>query len=194
MPHVDKKGLEVLASEGVTTPSDQPLRDDAPLQSPPLSTPPHPNHSGALHSDSASTRLNDLHTYPSSVFYTHVGLGDGEKRASTSNFQLSRADLEKGFASQSKEHLTSGRNTHDPMWPGRHSRCSKKWPGRRKRNWNPLKNLDRRTKIFVKILIALTIVAVAVAIGVGISRAVGGGVWTGNDTQTQIPGSKVDER
>ena len=46
--------------------------------------------------------------------------------------------------------------------------------------------LDRKTKIWVKVLIALLVVGAAVGVGVGISRAVGGGVWKKGNDNTPI--------
>ena len=40
---------------------------------------------------------------------------------------------------------------------------------------------------WVYLAIALFVVAAAVGLGVGISRAVGGGVWSGNGQSKQIP-------
>jgi len=37
--------------------------------------------------------------------------------------------------------------------------------------------LDKRTKTWIKVLIALIVVGTAVGVGVGVSKAVGGGVW-----------------
>ena len=46
--------------------------------------------------------------------------------------------------------------------------------------------LNKKTKLWVKILIALVVVGIAVGVGVGVSRAVGGGVWKDKE-QSNVP-------
>jgi hypothetical protein len=60
----------------------------------------------------------------------------------------------------------------------------KKKAARRQKGCNPMRNLDKRTKLWVKILIAILIVGIAIGVGIGVSKAVGGGVWgSNNDTK-----------
>ncbi|KAJ9630997.1 hypothetical protein H2203_001525 [Taxawa tesnikishii (nom. ined.)] len=47
--------------------------------------------------------------------------------------------------------------------------------------------MDRKTRLWIKILLALFVVALAVGLGIGISKAVGGGVWAGSGHQSTIP-------
>jgi len=59
---------------------------------------------------------------------------------------------------------------------------------KRESGCNPLRTLNKKQKIWAKAFIALFIIAAAVGLGVGISKAVGGGVWSGNGTTKQITG------
>lgn len=79
-----------------------------------------------------------------------------------------------------------------PVWPGRraqlqkHSALKASHRHRHRGCWgrwwaehDPLRNLDKRTRVWVKVLIVLVVLGVAVGVGIGISKAVGGGVWNG---------------
>jgi hypothetical protein len=72
------------------------------------------------------------------------------------------------------------------VWPGQNALKQKKKAMRRERGkhlmccgW--MAGLNKKTKIWVKVLIALVVVGIAVGVGVGVSRAVGGGVWKNQD-------------
>jgi hypothetical protein len=73
------------------------------------------------------------------------------------------------------------------MWPSRVALKAQAKQDKAKRSWNPLVRLNKRQRLIAQILIALLIVGAAVGIGVGVSRAVGGGVWSGNGQTKQIP-------
>jgi hypothetical protein len=73
------------------------------------------------------------------------------------------------------------------VWPGRQTILEKhRMMKKRRGGCNPMRNLNKRTKIWIKIIIALFIVGSAVGIGIGVSKAVGGGVWKTANSQTQI--------
>ena len=42
--------------------------------------------------------------------------------------------------------------------------------------------LDRKTKIWIKIIVALVVVGVGLGVGLGVSKAVGGGIWKSNSS------------
>lgn len=52
------------------------------------------------------------------------------------------------------------------------------------RSWG---RMDKRQRLWFKILVALLIAGMAVGLGVGISRAVGGGVWSSSGQTVAIP-------
>ena len=54
------------------------------------------------------------------------------------------------------------------------------------RGWSPWGKLNKKQKLWAKILVGLIIIGAAVGIGVGISKAVGGGVWKGINSQVPI--------
>lgn len=58
----------------------------------------------------------------------------------------------------------------------------------RNKGCSPLRKLNKKQKIWVKILIAMIIVGAAIGIGVGVSKAVGAGVWKNINSQRRIGG------
>ncbi len=52
-----------------------------------------------------------------------------------------------------------------------------------------MRKLNKRQKLWAKIIIALLIVGAAVGIGIGISKAVGAGVWKSTNEQAPIGNS-----
>ena len=81
-------------------------------------------------------------------------------------------------------------NVECQVWPGQRAMKMKKKAMRREKAkymmCGCMAGLDKRTKIWVKVLIALVVVGLAVGVGVGVSRAVGGGVWK-NSTNANSP-------
>lgn len=74
------------------------------------------------------------------------------------------------------------------MWPSRQTLLQqRKAEKRSRRRCDLFGSLTKRQKLLVQILIALVVVGAAVGVGVGISRAVGGGVWSGNGQTKQLP-------
>lgn len=72
------------------------------------------------------------------------------------------------------------------VWPGQSELKQKRKQMRRAKGEDLMccgcmARLNKKTKIWVKILIALVIASVAVGVGVGVSRAVGGGVYKDKD-------------
>lgn len=77
------------------------------------------------------------------------------------------------------------------VWPGQQQMKRKKKAMKHDRMSRGIcgcmAGFDRKTRIWIKVLIALIVVALAVGVGVGISRAVGGGVWKNSQsTNTAI--------
>ena len=113
-------------------------------------------------------------TNPFSAFYCHPTTRTSfEQLKSESNvrIQVYEADLEAGHS----------RKSLDP------SRKSKECSMKAGRNgWNPMRKLNKRQKLWAKLLIALLIVGAAVGLGIGISKAVGAGVWKSANEQAPI--------
>jgi hypothetical protein len=72
------------------------------------------------------------------------------------------------------------------VWPGKQALKAQKKAARRQRGCNPMRNLSKRTRIWVKLFIALLVIGIAVGIGIGVSKAVGGGVWSSLDKTKPI--------
>ncbi|KAF2759316.1 hypothetical protein EJ05DRAFT_485350 [Pseudovirgaria hyperparasitica] len=76
------------------------------------------------------------------------------------------------------------------MWPSKQSLIADAKAAKRQRRCgghDPMRNLSKKQKLTAKILIALLAVGLAVGLGVGISRAVGGGIWSGDHKTKYIP-------
>jgi len=74
-------------------------------------------------------------------------------------------------------------NPECAVWPGQNAMRKKKKAMRKERNKHNgcgcMAGLNKRTKTWVNVLIALVLIGTAIGVGVGVSKAVGGGVWKG---------------
>ncbi|TGO36330.1 hypothetical protein BHYA_0128g00170 [Botrytis hyacinthi] len=140
-------------------------------------------------------------TSPFSPFYnpnpTRYSL-EAQKSSSKHNIAMYDTDVE---ACLTPQQTTKGGTLLTKAKTGATQECTV-WPGQKqmKRKRKAMKKdrlsagicgcmagFDRKTRIWIKILIALVVVALAVGVGVGISRAVGGGVWKNSQsTNTAI--------
>ncbi|KAI9671555.1 MAG: hypothetical protein M1817_003607 [Caeruleum heppii] len=118
---------------------------------------------------------------PASAFYCHPTTHHSSEVFQSESkpiIPVQDSDLEKGVSRTSKQGCSRTKNCRHPVWPGRHSRLKgAEVPGCTKRNWDPMRYMDKRLKFALKILIAMFIVSAAVGIGIGISKAVGAPVW-----------------
>lgn len=77
--------------------------------------------------------------------------------------------------------LKSSNDIDGTVWPGQKAMKAKKKTMRKQRNKQGIcgcmAGLDRKTRIWIKIVIGLVVVGGAIGVGIGISKAVGGGVW-----------------
>ncbi|KAF3006014.1 hypothetical protein E8E13_010593 [Curvularia kusanoi] len=73
------------------------------------------------------------------------------------------------------------------MWPSRQAVLEKRKDHKRNKGCNLYKGMTSKQRLWTKIIIALLVIGAAVGLGVGISRAVGGGVWSGDGQSKQIP-------
>lgn len=86
------------------------------------------------------------------------------------------SDLEAGFVDADKKMSSSTKDC--TVWPGQQTlRDAKKREKRRGECWNPMRGLDKKARLILKLLIAAVIVGAAVGIGLGISKAMGAGIW-----------------
>jgi len=126
-------------------------------------------------------------SHPFSAFYCHPTTRTSFEQLRyecKTRVQVYETDLE---AAQSRKSLDPLRKTKEcSVRPGRRTLKEKSLLTCDGKRWNPMRKLNKRQKLWAKILIALVIVGAAVGIGVGISKAVGGGVWKSANEQTQI--------
>ena len=127
-------------------------------------------------------------THPFSAFYCHPTTRTSFEQLKTeSNVRINvyEADLEAGHSRKSLD--PSRRSKECSMKGGRDALKKKSSLLMRDRSgWNPMRKLNKRQKLWAKLLIALLIVGAAVGLGIGISKAVGGGVWKSANDQAPI--------
>ena len=104
---------------------------------------------------------------------------------SKTNLRVYEHDLEAGAPSLHSIRTTRPRK-ECTVWPGKHQLLEKSLAVKKSKGCSPFRNLDRKQKLWAKIIIALIIVGAAVGIGVGVSKAVGGGVWKTVNSQGKI--------
>lgn len=131
-------------------------------------------------------------TSPLSPFYnpapTRYSL-EAQKSESKQNINVIHAnydtDIEALTPAQTTSHAgifkSKSGNPECTVWPGQQAMKMKKKAMRREKSKHMvcgcMAGLDKRTKTWIKVLIALIVVGTAVGVGVGVSKAVGGGVW-----------------
>jgi hypothetical protein len=174
----------------------------ATIEQPP-STPPHTNLSaGNAHSLHLKPSKESVGTHITSSPHSHLSTPTNdpsnpfsafyEHRPSSAEGQTLKAPNVYEHDVESQYQLSQTKSSIEPtkdctMWPSRVTLQAKAKQEKAKRSWNPLLRLNKRQKLIAQIVIALLIVGAAVGIGVGVSRAVGGGVWSGNGQTKQIP-------
>lgn len=140
-------------------------------------------------------------TSPLSPFYnpapTRYSL-EAQKSESKQNINVINAnydtDIEALTPHQTKSNVglfkSKSGNPECTVWPGQNAMRMKKKAMRREKGKYMLcgcmASLDKRTRIWIKALIALLVIGTAVGVGVGVSRAVGGGVWK-NSNNSNAP-------
>jgi hypothetical protein len=162
--------------------------------SPPAPTTPQP-HSLRLQPskdpalDAPATPLSGVSTpgnepqNPFSAFYTH---SQAVTETDLKPPPMYKHDIE------SQYHLASTKSNIETtkdctMWPSRATLQQRAKEEKKAKSWNPLCRLGKKQRLTAHIIIALVIVGAAVGIGVGVSRAVGGGVWSGQGQSKPIP-------
>lgn len=135
-----------------------------------------------------SEEYDPTSTHPFSAFYSHPTTRtsfEQLKHASKTHIAVYTHNLESGtLVRASSEPPTS--NKECTVWPGKLQLQRKNLLMEKRRGCSPWRNLTKKQKLWAQILIAFIIIGAAVGIGVGISKAVGGGVWKSNNSQTPI--------
>jgi hypothetical protein len=159
-----------------------------------------PSHESNISATSASITEKGTpidQSNPCSAFYNHpearrsIDMGTQQSKTHL-DVAVYERDLESGLplsaaTTQNPKSSVDGRVKECSMWPSRQAMMEKKKLHQRARGCNLFHGLTNKQRLWAKIGIALFVVAAAVALGVGISRAVGGGVWSGDGTSKKIP-------
>lgn len=127
--------------------------------------------------------------HPFSAFYSHPTTRtsfEQHKSESKSHIKVYEQDLEAGSQTFSSSDIP--RPTKEYLGTETRKGAKKNLCTQQNNGWSPLRRLNKKQRLSVKILICLVVVGAAVGIGIGISRAVGAGVWKNNNSQTKIPG------
>jgi len=128
-------------------------------------------------------------THPFSPFYSHPTTRTSfEQLKSTSAvaIKIYETDLEAGSPNRCSNSQPLPCTKDCTAWPGKQHLRQKSLAMKKSRVCSPLRNLSKRQRLWVKILIGIFIVGVAVGVGIGISKATGTGVWKSSTQQTQI--------
>jgi len=95
-----------------------------------------------------------------------------------------------GTAALLSKSKTRGETADSAVWPGQKALKMKKKAMKVQRNKGSLcgcmAGFSKKTRIWIKIVIALLVVGTAIGVGVGVSRAVGGGFWK-NEHKVNAP-------
>ncbi|KAF2474595.1 uncharacterized protein BDR25DRAFT_110184 [Lindgomyces ingoldianus] len=169
---------------------------DATGPAPPLRSAPS-NESNLSSASAAEKDVGIDSSNPFSAFYKHPEARrsmDGNPQESKTHLDVGvyERDLEAGLplsaaTTQQPKVSVDGRVKECTMWPSRQAMMEKKKQTKRAKGCNLFRNLNSKQRLWVKIIIALLVVGAAVGLGVGVSRAVGGGVWSGDGHNHQIP-------
>jgi hypothetical protein len=138
-------------------------------------------------SSSAPTLPLSATTNPCSAFYTHPPTRHSLeqlalKKESGSQVRIYEEDLE-GLAGRRSSVEPS--KLEERVWPGRNKRCGcEKRKGCTRKGC--LGRLSKRERLIVKVALGMVLVGAMVGLGVGIAKAVGGGVWAGQNNQVDV--------
>jgi len=131
-------------------------------------------------------------SHPFSAFYSHPTTRtslEQYKSESKVNIKIYEQDLEAGSRIVPSSDI-SRTKTECTVWPGKRQLIEKRMKMERNRGCNPMRNLSKKQKLWIKILIAMVIVGAAVGLGIGISKATGSGVFKTTNSQTAIGNGK----
>ncbi|TID27809.1 gb [Venturia nashicola] len=136
-----------------------------------------PNSAVSTH----STPAHEPHN-PFSAFYTH---SQAPTETDLKPPPIYKNDVESNvYLASSKSNLETTKDC--TMWPSRVTLQNRAIQEKRAKSWNPMCRLTKKQKLTAQIIIALAIIGAAVGIGVGVSKAVHGGVWSGQGQSKPI--------
>ncbi|KAI4208111.1 MAG: hypothetical protein LQ348_000359 [Seirophora lacunosa] len=146
-----------------------------------LATPPHTAHQQAETYDPTSTD-------PFSPFYSHAHASESSRRLQQHSSALSQQDdhhdPEKGGFTAAAVSETNGGPNHkssdDTAQPSLLCRCQAK---RTRGSW---RNMSKKQRIAVRVLVALLFIGAVTGLGLGVSKAMGTGIWKQSGGSTDI--------
>ena len=131
-------------------------------------------------------------SHPFSAFYSHPTTRtslEQHKSESKVNIKIYEQDLEAGSRYVPSSDVPRTRKDCT-VWPGKHQLIENRNKMEKNRGCHPMRNLSKKQKLWVKILIAMIIVGAAVGLGIGISKATGSGVFRTTNSQRPIGDGK----
>jgi hypothetical protein len=118
---------------------------------------------------------------PNSKVHLDVGVYERDlESGSTQGLPLSVATTQQARVS------VDGRVKECTMWPSRQTITERRKMSKRAKGCRLFGSLNSKQRLWAKIVIAMFIIAAAVGLGIGISKAVGGGIWKGNQQDAPI--------
>ncbi|MCJ1375343.1 hypothetical protein MMC20_006578 [Loxospora ochrophaea] len=128
--------------------------------------------------------------HPFSAFYSHPTTRTSFEQAkceSKTQIRLYEHDIESASRIRPSTEVPPAHARAKPctVWP---NRCQLNQDNSKAKGGRcvPLKNLSKKQRNWLKVLLAAIIIGAVVGLGIGISLAVGGGVWKSSTQQTQI--------
>ena len=149
--------------------------------------------STADQSHTSVEEYDPISSHPFSAFYSHPTTRtslEQHKSESKVNIKIYEHDLEAGSGIMPSSDIP--RTKECTAWPGRHQLAEKRMKMERNKGHNPMRNLSKKQRLWVKIFIAMIILGAAVGLGIGISKATGSGVFKTTNSQTSIGNGKSD--
>lgn len=115
-------------------------------------------------------------TDPFSPFYSHARASESSRRLQQQSSHPNahdQYDLEKALpVTVTETHKSTALSTNDPNKPSLLCQCSAKKTGGR---W---RNLSKKQRMWVRVLVVLLFVGAVTGLGLGVSKAMGTGIWT----------------
>lgn len=138
--------------------------------------------SSQAHTPNPSDYYDPTSTDPFSPFYSHARASESSRRLRPIPSNANEKDLEKGITIhtnpvQSTQSLPASNVDHNTK--GKPSLLCKSEARIQRRGCFP--NLTKKQRIMVQILIALLFIGAVTGLGVGVSKAMGTGIWKGEN-------------
>ncbi|KAI9892803.1 MAG: hypothetical protein M1814_000962 [Vezdaea aestivalis] len=129
---------------------------------------------------SSVSKLSHCETNPYSAFYCHPTTRysfEIQKSESKPIIHVHTIDVEAAQGRLSND--TEQQRKDCEVWPGKHTLRENRLCRRQRGLKGRWQRIDKKTKTWIKILLAILFVGGMIGIGLGVSKAVGGGVWKG---------------